>query len=236
MSDTALIIMARYPQPGKTKTRLAQAIGDDEATCLYRAFLTDLAQRFAGQAWDLHWAYTPAEMNYRAFITALAPSFANSMKYFPQEGADLGARLHHAFSWTHKQGYRYTILIGSDSPHISLHSIASARHALNEADVVLGPAYDGGYYLIAMRQPYDIFTGIPMSTSVVTQMTIELAAQQGLTVHLLQPLSDIDELTDLLRLAELLKSDNSLAPTTAAHLARIGLITGQTISLRQERI
>jgi hypothetical protein len=64
MPDTALVVMARYPEVGATKTRLARAIGVEEAAHLYRAFLTDLAQRFAGQPYDLHWAYTPNGVGY----------------------------------------------------------------------------------------------------------------------------------------------------------------------------
>lgn len=221
MSDTALIVMARYPEPGKTKTRLARTIGDDEAARLYQAFLTDLARRFAGQEWHLHWTYTPSEVNYSAFVATLAPSRIQHMECFPQQGADLGARLLHAFQWTHERQFQRIILIGSDSPHISSNTIAHAQAALDKADVVLGPADDGGYYLIAMRKPYDVFSGIPMSTDLVTQMTIGLAERQGLTVHLLEPLFDIDELPDLLRLARLLEVDNTLAPVTAAHLATL---------------
>lgn len=221
MRDTALVVMARYPEVGKTKTRLACTIGDDETVRLYRAFLTDLAQKFAGQMCNLHWAYTPAEVDYATFVATLAPSFARSMCCFPQQGADLGARLHHAFQWTYEQGFQRTIVVGSDSPHISLDMIVKAEKALNEADVVLGPADDGGYYLIAMSKPYDVFSGIRMSTSLVTQMTIELAQRQGLSVRLLEPLFDVDELSDLLRLAQVLRADNSLAPATAAHLATI---------------
>lgn len=219
MSKIALVVMARYPEPGKTKTRLGHIIGDDRAVSLYRAFLTDLAQRFARQAYDLYWAYTPPEANFPAFIAALAPSYAQSMTCFPQRGADLGARLRHVFMETHRRGFERTIVISSDTPHISLSIIARAIKALDEADVVLGPAEDGGYYLIAMRQPYDVFTGIPMSTSVVTRMTIELAHHQGLLVRLLEPLFDVDELPDLLRLAELLQNDHTLAPATATCLS-----------------
>src|SRR5436309_2596724 len=196
MHDTALVVMARYPEAGKTKTRLAHTIGHTEATSLYQAFLTDLAQRFAGHDWNLHWAHTPPEIDYQAFITTLAPG--KPMESFPQQGPDLGARLHHAFQWTHRHGFEYTIVIGSDSPHISREIIATAKSALDKADVVLGPADDGGYYLIAMRKPYDIFSGIPMSTAVVTAMTIEAAQRQGLIVHLLESLFDVDELPDLL--------------------------------------
>src|SRR5712692_758532 len=219
MSDTALVVMARYPEVGKTKTRLAHTIGHHETVRLYRAFLTDLAQRFAGQLCDLHWAYTPAEVDYHAFVATLAPAFAQHMRCFPQQGADLGARLLNVFQWTHARHFERTIVISSDSPQISREIVAQAREATHEADVVLGLAEDGGYYLIAMRKPYDVFSGVPMSTSVVLQRTIELAARQELIVHTLEPLFDIDELPDLLRLAELLRTDSTLAPATAAYLA-----------------
>src|SRR3989442_7927577 len=221
MADTALVVMARYPEAGKTKARLARSIGDDRVTCLFRAFLNDLAQRFAGQCCHLHWAYTPAEVNYHGFLATLVPSLVQHMCCFPQEGAELGARLHHTFKWTRARDFQRTIVIGSDSPQISLDIVTQASQALDEADVVLGPADDGGYYLIAMRKPHDVFSGIPMSTSVVTQMTIALAGQQGLTLRLLEPLFDIDEWPDLIRLAQLLDMDSTLAPVTAAHIASI---------------
>jgi rSAM/selenodomain-associated transferase 1 len=221
MPDTALVIMARYPQIGTTKTRLARMIGDEEAVRLYRAFLTDLAYRFAGQAGDLHWAYTPAEVDYLSFMATLAPSLIKYMHAFPQQGIDLGARLHHVFRWTHDRGYRSTIVISSDTPQISLKIVSQAQNALDTADVVLGPADDGGYYLIAMRRPYDVFRDIPMSTGVVAQKTIELAQSQDLKVHTLENLFDIDEWPDLLRLAQLLESDSSLAPETATYLATV---------------
>ncbi len=221
MADTALVVMARYPEAGKTKTRLARSIGDDGAAGLYRAFLTDLAQRFAGQCCHLHWAYTPSEVNYHGFLATLVPSLVQHMRCFPQEGAELGARLHHTFKWTRARDFQRTIVIGSDSPQISLDIVTQASQALDEADVVLGPADDGGYYLIAMRKPHDVFSGIPMSTSVVTHMTMELAQRQGLKVHLLEPLFDVDELPDLLRLAQLLRTNTSLAPATAAQLTAI---------------
>ncbi len=227
--DTALVVIARYPEAGKTKTRLARSIGDEATMRLYSAFLTDIAQRFAGQEYDLHWTYTPTDVDYNAFIATLAPEFASSMTCFPQQGADLGERLLQAFQWTYEQGYRNTVLIGSDSPHISREIIANARTALNEADVVLGPADDGGYYLIAMHQPHDVFRGIPMSTSVVMQRTIEQAERQGLTVQCIAPLFDVDELPDLQRLAQLLETDSRLAPATAAQLANTRSIYGNNI-------
>ena len=220
MADTALVIVARYPQIGTTKTRLARALGNEETVRLYRTFLTDLAYRFAGQpAYDLHWAYTPAGVDYATFMEELVPSLVRHMRFFPQEGDGLGERLHNAFRQTYAQGYERTVLIGSDSPQIGADTITEARHALDKANVALGPAEDGGYYMIAMRRPHDVFQSIPMSTDVVLRQTVELALRQGLEVSLLETLFDIDELSDLARLAQLLRVDASLAPATAALLA-----------------
>ena len=221
MPDTALVVMARYPQIGTTKTRLARTIGDEETVRLYRVFLTDLAWKFAGQTCDLHWAYTPVEVDYLSFIATLAPWLIQHMHSFPQQGAELGARLNNVFRLTCDREYQRTIVIGSDLPQISLKIVAQAQKALDKADVVLGPADDGGYYLIAMRRPYDVFRDIPMSTSMVAQMTIELAESQGLKVYTLENLFDIDEFPDLVRLAQLLETDSSLAPETANYLATI---------------
>ena len=218
LADTALVIIARYPEAGKTKTRLARSIGDEVTAQLYRAFLTDLARRFAGQEYDLYWTFTPAHVDYASFIATLVPEFASSITCFPQQGDDLGERLLYAFQWLHAQGYQNTILIGSDSPHITRDIIADARAALHEADMVLGPSEDGGYYLIAMHEPHDVFSGIPMSTSVVTQRTIEQAERNGLTVQCIHPLFDVDELPDLLRLAQVLEINCHLAPATSAFI------------------
>jgi rSAM/selenodomain-associated transferase 1 len=220
-TDAALVIMARYPEAGKTKTRLARSIGDATVRELYQAFLTDLAQHFAVTQFTLCWAYTPVERDYQAFIGTLVPEHAGRMRYFPQQGRDFGERLHHAFRWTQEQGFAKTILIGSDSPHISRDVIEQAYRALEDADVVLGPADDGGYYLIAMRKAYDVFTGIPMSTPIVLRMTIESAQRQGLKIHLLEALFDVDELPELLRLAQLLQEKRTLAPNTADQLDKL---------------
>lgn len=221
MPETALVVMARYPLPGTTKTRLARTLGDEKTHTLYRAFLTDLANHFAGPEYALHWAYTPDNVDYTAFIDTLIPHQAHYTRSFPQQGANLNERLLHAFQWTHHQGYASTIVIGSDSPHITRGLIRQAENALREVDLVVGPADDGGYYLIAMREPHDVFSGIPMSTSSVTALTLARAQKLGLTTKLIAPLFDIDEYTDLLRLAALLRVNCALAPATAALITNL---------------
>lgn len=241
MHDTAVVVMARYPSKGQTKTRLARSIGDEATVQLYRAFLADIAHHLAGPGHpqgavptllDLYWTYTPPEVDYDGLIAELSPRLARYTRSFPQEGADFGARLHHAFTWTAKKGYKKTIVIGSDSPHICREMIIQAQNALDVADVALGPADDGGYYLIAMRQPYDVFSGIPMSTSIVADMTIAVARRQGLTVRLIDPLFDVDELPDLLRLARLLREDVGRAPHTAAVLAAMNVEREQLVVMK----
>ena len=190
---------------------------------LYQAFLTDLARRFAGLEYHLHWTYTPATVDYQSFVSTLVPEHASSMCCFPQRGDDLGERLLYAFQWCHRQGFQRTILIGSDTPHISHDIICAARDALDEVDIVLGPSADGGYYLIAMCAPHDVFSNIPMSTSEVAKQTIAAAHHLGLTVRLLETLLDVDEFSDLQCLATLLGRNSSLAPTTTDYLTRMRL-------------
>ncbi len=218
MSDTALVIMARYPEKGKIKTRLAARLGAAATLELYQAFLTDLARRFAGGGCDLHWAYTPADADFDICVATLAAVDVSLWHSFPQQGDELAARLEHAFCTTAAQHFRKTIVIGSDSPQISQDIIAQAQQALDSVDLVLGPAEDGGYYLIAMREAHDVFRGISMSTSQVLRMTVEKARVCNLSMHLLEPLFDVDELPDLVRLAHLLQREPALAPATAACL------------------
>ncbi len=217
-TEAALVIVARTPRLGEVKTRLAASLGSAATLQLYRAFLTDLALRFATASdCALHWAYTPAEEDFAAELAQLIPGVPVGI-CFPQRGLTFAERLYQIFRETTTRAFARTIVIGSDSPQVSSALISQARSELDEYDVVLGPAEDGGYYLIAMREPYDLFTGIPMSTDQVLQMTMARAHDLSLSVYLLDTLFDVDEHPDLLRLARLLQDDPKLAPATAACL------------------
>jgi rSAM/selenodomain-associated transferase 1 len=228
MSDTALVIMARTPRAGEGKTRLAVTLGADATLRLYQAFLTDLARRFAGQAYRLHWAYTPIESHFLLHMQHLVPDLVVGTA-FPQAGSEFGSRLHHAFCTLFAGDIQKAILIGSDSPHISQESVLQAERALEWADVVLGPAEDGGYYLLAMRAPHDLFTGIPMSTPHVLRQTVEHASRLGLRVHLLEPFLDVDDWPALCSLAHLLSAHPELAPATAACLMTLPDVTKERL-------
>lgn len=219
--DTALVVMARTPRLGEVKTRLAASLGPAATLQLYRAFLADLARRFAMESdYTLHWAYTPIEDDFATDLAQLVPGRSIGA-CFPQRGFDLASRLYHVFCETSTRAFAKTIVIGSDVPQVSSALISQARLALDEYDVVLGPAEDGGYYLIAMREPHDLFTSVPMSTDQVLQLTISKACTLFLSVYLLDTLFDVDELPDFWRLARVLQADPGLAPMTAAFILQM---------------
>lgn len=225
----ALVIVAKYPEPGVVKTRLAAYIGAQAATRLYGAFLGDLAQRFNAarvrDGYALRWACAPGKQPpeaLRAFV-------GDGGDIFPQRGDDFADRLYAIACDTRAAGYRRLVIISSDSPHLPAGVVADAFAALDVADVVLGPAEDGGYYLIGLPlygpedgfdMPPDLFRGIRMSTETVCAETFSRARDLSLTVLLLAPTFDIDEAPDLARLWGVLGHGHErLAPRTRLALA-----------------
>jgi rSAM/selenodomain-associated transferase 1 len=209
-----LAIVCRNPEVGRVKTRLIPALGEDGARLLYRAFLHDLGARFSGRPYDLLWAYTPEGGRPPASLT---PGLAVA-----QEGPDLSHRLLHLFRWATASGYGATVVISSDVPHLQRDVVEAGFAALAARDVVLAPSEDGGYHLVGMCQPHDIFTMIPMSTPLVREQTRAVVAERGLTLGLLAADFDVDVPEDLQCLAERLHADPSLeAGETARTLSRL---------------
>ena len=153
--ENALIVMARYPEPGRVKTRLAASIGDAAAAALYRAFLDDLRARLAWhRSWVFHWAFEPVGSPFRAELAAETAAFA-------QVEGDLGARMHGAMTRGLRGGALRVVLIGSDVPHVPLSTLEEAFRRLSAgADLVVGPAEDGGYYMIGSRSVPPVFEDI----------------------------------------------------------------------------
>lgn len=225
----ALVIVAKYPRPGHVKTRLGATIGFERSARLYRAFLHDLAERFtqASQAggYDLIWACADDP-------TLMASVLGAGARMIPQRGADFATRLYHICRDTAALGYERTIILGSDSPHIPAASVTHARALLERADVALGPAEDGGYYLVGVRNrpaPPDIFTGITMSTARVLAQTLERATALGLTTQMIATTFDVDTGADMLRLAQTLDAAPSLAPCTHELLQEIAARATTTV-------
>jgi len=194
-----LAVVCRNPEVGTVKTRLIPALGEEGARSLYRAFLQDIGLRLSGRGYDVLWAYTPEGGPPPANLT---PGLV-----LPQEGPDLGHRLHHIVRSALQRGYARVVVISSDVPHLPASVVDAAFQALEQADVVLAPSEDGGYHLVGLTQPHDIFTMVPMSTPAVFAQTVEAVAAAGLRLALLDADFDVDEPADLRRLAAHLAQD-----------------------------
>lgn len=213
----ALVIVAKYPEPGQVKTRLGTAIGAENAACLYRAFLADLAQRFEqaqhGDGYRLHWACAPSD---RPMTAVLGPH----TRVFTQCGEHFADRLFNVCQDMRARRYERLVIIGSDSPHLPAAVVRRAFAWLHRWDVVLGPAEDGGYYLVGLHldpEPPDLFRGIQMSTPGVLAETVRRAEELGCSVALLASTFDVDEVADLSRLVDVLHQQG---PAAAPHTAR----------------
>lgn len=215
-ASTALAVMARYPEPGKVKSRLAANVGVDMAADLCRAFILDLQERFAGGLHVLVWMYEPDDAPFESLVGG---------RCMPQRGADLGERMRHCFATLLGDGkdeFQRVVMIGADVPHIDAACIEEAERCLEAHDVVLGPSDDGGYYLVALRQPHDVFSTIEMGTPTVLEDTLRQVCNTGLRVHLLPAGFDIDVEADLQRLHRVLAEAHAPElPHTAALLARM---------------
>ncbi len=121
----------------------------------------------------------------------------SSLLYAEQTHGDLGSRMYSAIKRSLHDGCEKTVLIGTDIPGPLSGHIEKAFNALNEKDIVLGPATDGGYWLIGMKEPYDIFKGVSWGKETVLMQTLKLAEQEELTVYMLPPVNDIDTVDDL---------------------------------------
>jgi rSAM/selenodomain-associated transferase 1 len=226
----ALAIVAKYPHPGAVKTRLAATLGAVEAAGLYRAFLRDLAARFARTArregYTLVWARSPGPGDLREVV-------GSAGRLLVQRGDDFAERLYHVCADLGAASYQRVVVIGSDSPHLPAAWVRRAFEALDRCDAVLGPAQDGGYYLAGLHAapaPPDLFRGIHMSTPRVFAETLQRAAGLQLNVKLLPVTFDVDEAADLRRLAQALGRPGPLAaasPHTLEALHRLGVRTGE---------
>ncbi len=199
---TALtIIFAKEPAAGQVKTRLSPPLSPEAASRLYHAFLEDIMEemgRLGEMALAL--AYTPAGAG--EFFRRLAPA---GVRLLAQEGRDLGERMFRALAWGFESGFRTVLLRGTDTPDLPGALLWEARRRLRAgpSQVVLGPSWDGGYYLIGLREVYpELFAGVPWSTPRVLAETLSRAAALSLKVHLLPCWSDIDTPADLLAFLE----------------------------------
>lgn len=211
----ALLVIAKRPTPGQTKTRLTPPLSAEHAAELYGYFLQDtldLARAVPNVTRFIAYAPIGAEK----YFTRLAPDYA----LVPQIGDDLGERLDNALTQCLRDGFGRAVIMDSDSPTLPTRYVADAFDALNDADVVLGPCDDGGYYLIGLKQPQPhLLREVKMSTPNVLRDTLAIARELNLRVALTERWFDVDTTTELEHLREELRSSkNGTAPHTRKFL------------------
>lgn len=188
-------VFAKYPEPGRAKTRLIPALGPDGAAALHDQMVRHTLAR-VGEVLKVR-AVGARVWTAGSDPEAFARRFGTEIPCAAQGDGDLGQKMHAAFTHMLREADA-AVLIGTDCPDISSGLLSMALDGLQSADVVLGPANDGGYYLIGLRRPVPaFFEGIEWSTSTVLATTLDRAASLGLSVKLLPMLSDVDEPQDL---------------------------------------
>lgn len=185
-----LIIYAKRPLPGYAKTRLGRAIGAEQAAGVYARLLYNYLDDLARAGWDdIAIEIATASPEDVPFFAEAFPEW----RVTPQIAGDLGQRMDTSFARAFAAGARAAVLTGSDIPGLDAACVREAFAALETAPLVLGPAADGGYYLIGQRAPgAALFGGIAWSTSDVLAQTVALARAQGLAPHTLSRLTDLD--------------------------------------------
>jgi rSAM/selenodomain-associated transferase 1 len=193
--EQVVLLFIKVPIMGQVKSRLAAAVGEKTALDLYKNFIRDTVHTLEVCGYSFRICFYPLEGE--RIITEL---LGERYQYVPQYGNDLGAKMENAFQRIFTEGVAKGVLIGSDIPDLSAMIIRESFESLKTNDVVIGPAADGGYYLIGFNRdsflPH-IFDGIAWSTNTVYRETIRMLENASLRIHSLPLWRDVDTLDDL---------------------------------------
>jgi hypothetical protein len=191
-----LIIFTRYPAPGKTKTRLIPSLGPAGAAEVQRRMTEHVVRR----AWEFSLERSAfIEIRYEGGGKHLMERWLGRRFTYRRQGAgDIGARMARVFQESFAGGAERIVLIGADCPGVTVGILHDAFNALDVNDVVLGPAHDGGYYLIGLRRPIDeLFMRVPWGGRQVRERTMQIAGNLGCSIGVLKALDDVDNPEDL---------------------------------------
>lgn len=190
MSMAALIIFQKNAILGKVKTRLASTTGDEQALEIYN-WMTTYTHQIANQI------RVDKFLFYSDFIPQHSDEILHGFQFEVQSGANLGERMSNAFAYLFAKGYSSVVIIGTDCPELKVSDLNKAFLALSQNDLVIGPAKDGGYYLLGKSCfcP-ELFRDIPWSTSKVLELTLDRADEANLHYEFLNIKSDIDTIED----------------------------------------
>lgn len=201
MSRDQLILMCKAPRPGSVKTRMAATLGPGRACEIYRSMVDTLLDQLEGVD-SVELRFTPADASSEVASWKRRPSW----RLQPQGEGDLGQRMLEAQSSAFSKGARRVVIIGSDCPELVTADIHEAFQALQTSDLVLGPAVDGGYWLIGVTSVMpELFRDIPWSQSEVFEQTMARALALRLQVSFLRILRDIDTAEDWEQFGQQLK-------------------------------
>jgi rSAM/selenodomain-associated transferase 1 len=202
-TGNAVLLFLKAPRPGFVKTRLAASVGNQRAVELHGAFAADLLEWLALlRGVERRIVFAPSDGK-RECARLLPAGTANKFLWEPQAPGDLGERLTAAFAASFAAGARCVVAIGADAPLLGPGLVRRALRVLRRRDAVLGPAADGGYYLIGLgREAPGVFEGIPWSTPAVLGETLGRIGSGKLSHELLPLLGDVDTGPDLVRLQE----------------------------------
>ena len=190
MKEDVLLVFVKNAVPGKVKTRLAATVGNEKAMAVYLQLVAHTSKVIRSLPCDRIIFYSDkTEENYK---------WNNTDQIQVQQGFDLGERMMNAFAFAFKNKYQKAVIIGTDCPELTTVIIRKAFKVLDETDITIGPAADGGYYLLGMKKQQPVlFKNIPWSTSEVLNKTIQHCEENNLTYTLLPVLHDVDEESDL---------------------------------------
>ncbi|MTJ15112.1 glycosyltransferase [Anabaena sp. UHCC 0187] len=191
-----LIIFTRYPEPGKTKTRLIPALGEIGAANLQK----QMTEYTISQVRELaKMTRVSVEVRFTGGdLEKMQNWLGNDLLYQFQGEGDLGVRMERSLANAFSQNAEQVIIIGTDCPDLNSQILASAFEKLRVFDLVIGPAIDGGYYLIGLQQPIaELFANIHWGTAQVFAKTVEIAQTWHLSISYLQALADIDRPEDI---------------------------------------
>jgi uncharacterized protein len=219
--NDCLIIFMKWPEKGKVKSRLAAGLDENVVLDLYKCFVEDLLQTLKRAGFRPIIAFYPSEAGDK-----ITEWLGVEYIYMPQTGPDLGTRMKNAFTRAFAQGCSRVVLIGSDVPDLPVEIIKDAFTSLKDYDAAIGPARDGGYYLIGFSNDGflpRIFDDIPWSTAVVFTRTIEILREEGCEVRQLPFWRDIDRPEDVVDLIKRSRDNAFMQSKTIACLRRLDM-------------
>ncbi|MGC8660530.1 MAG: TIGR04282 family arsenosugar biosynthesis glycosyltransferase [Desulfomonilaceae bacterium] len=199
MMSSRIIVFTKYPNPGATKTRLIQLLGAQGSATLHARLTEEVVTvvRLFSETCNV-----PMEIRYYGGSPALMSQWlGDDLAYRTQEGIDIGMKMHVAFQEAFEEGCTRVVLLGTDIFGMSVAILKASLDLLNDHDLVLGPANDGGYYLVGLREPRpEIFENISWGSGNVLTETLQSARAIGLNIQFVQALDDVDRPEDIAKL------------------------------------